>query len=617
MLRSLAILCCLLFTGAASAVHADTGTDPSLVIDKYRQHFMVNRDGSFTYTLDMVTTIAEARAVQANSQRSVSYNTTLEEIIALEAHTQKRDGRIVKVSSDQVKDQQESASSDAPMFLDTRVKVVVFPDVEVGDKLVLHYVRKRHAPLFPGHFEDLSASEFYDNKQFDLIYDMPESMPLYADAVGFAPVPIDSAPGRKRYQWRYVDGPNQRIEADSVSYLDYGKRLAVSTFADYAAFAQAYHARADDKARADRAIASLAGKLTQGINTRREKALALADWVRKNIRYVAVYVGPGGVVPHAASTVLENRYGDCKDHAVLLEALLEASGIASTPALINRGNAYRLPSAPTLGIFDHVITYIPELKLYLDPTAAEIAPGYLPVQELGKPVLLTKTGVIAQTPTSQPLRNHTAARYVVQADGKSQLTVTKTTGGAVAEQYRRTVRDTPPGERNLFVERILQGIGKQGSGVFDPGKLDGDGDEYVLGFRATSENFVNLPGPTGVSTTINYWIGLGDAVFSMIGEKERTQDFLCPSGYDVGDEAVYEFAEGIEILAVPSTFTLRDENFEYDAEYARKGNSVEIKRRLRFNNDSTVCTPADFKRMQPAIQRMVRDLQGQIIVKGS
>ncbi|MCC6069416.1 DUF3857 domain-containing transglutaminase family protein [Massilia sp. GCM10020059] len=617
MLRSIAILCFLLITRAAAAVPADTGTDPSLVIDKHRQHFVVNRDGSFTYTLDMVTTIVEPRAVQANSQRSVSYNTALEEIVAIKAHTQKRDGRIVRVTSDQIKDQQESASSDAPMFRDTRVKVVVFPDVEVGDKLVLHFVRKRHAPLFPGHFEDLSASEFYDNKQFDLIYDMPASMPLYADAVGFAPVPIDSPAGRKRYQWRYVDGPNQRLEADSVSYFDYGKRLAVSTFAGYPAFAQAYHGRAGDKARANPAITSLASKLTGGIGTRRDKALALADWVRKNIRYVAVYVGPGGVVPHAASTVLENRYGDCKDHAVLLEALLSASGIASTPALINSGNAYRLPSAPTLGIFDHVITYIPELKLYLDSTAAEISPGYLPVQQLGKPVLLTKTGTIATTPATQPLRNHTAARYVVAADGKSQLTVTKTTGGAVAEQYRRTVRDTPPGERDLFVERMLQGIGKQGSGVFDPGKLDGDGDEYVLGFKATSENFINLPGPTGVATTINYWVGLGDAVYSMTGEKDRTQDFVCPSGYDVGDEAVFEFAEAIEILAVPTSFKLRDENFEYDAEYHRKGNSVEIKRRLRFNNGSTVCTPADFKRMQPAVQRMVRDLQGQIIVKGS
>lgn len=46
---------------------------------------------------------------------------------------------------------------------------------------------------------------------------------------------------------------------------------------------------------------------------------------------MAVYVGAGGVVPHAAQTVLDNRYGDCKDHVALLEALLGAAGIKSTP----------------------------------------------------------------------------------------------------------------------------------------------------------------------------------------------------------------------------------------------------------------------------------------------
>ena len=36
---------------------------------------------------------------------------------------------------------------------------------------------------------------------------------------------MPGAPGRLRYQWQYVAGPNERIEAQSVSYLDYGKRL--------------------------------------------------------------------------------------------------------------------------------------------------------------------------------------------------------------------------------------------------------------------------------------------------------------------------------------------------------------------------------------------------------
>ena len=87
--------------------------------------------------------------------------------------------------------------------------------------------------------------------------------------------------------------------------------------------------------------------------------------------------------------MLANRYGDCKDHAALLEALLAAAGIDSTGALINSDNAYRLPRVPTLGVFNHVITYVPSLDLYLDSTAESIAAGYLPSSDLGKPVLLT------------------------------------------------------------------------------------------------------------------------------------------------------------------------------------------------------------------------------------
>ena len=276
---------------------------------------------------------------------------------------------------EQIKDQQEAASSDAPMFQDTRLKIVVFPEVAVGDKLAVHYVIRRNTPLFPGQFEDLSSSQFYLNRQFQLIYDMPASMPLYADADGFAPMAAASAPGRKVYQWQYENGDNARIEADSVSYLDYGKRLAVSTFADYPAFARAYDARARDKAEANPAIAALALDLTRELTEPRAKALALADWVRKNIRYVGVYIGAGGVVPHAAATVLENRYGDCKDHASLLEALLAAVGIDSSGALINSGNAYRLPKIPTLGVFNHVITYVPSLDLYLDSTAETSPPA--------------------------------------------------------------------------------------------------------------------------------------------------------------------------------------------------------------------------------------------------
>ncbi|MES2323748.1 MAG: DUF3857 and transglutaminase domain-containing protein [Pseudomonadota bacterium] len=612
LVRVLAFLAALCLTAAARA----DDTDPSLVIDKYIQHFVVDDNGSYSMTVDNVKTIAEQRAVQAHSQYYISYNKTLDEVSDVRAYTHKPDGRRIDVGPAQIMDQQEAASADAPMFQDTRMKIIVFPDVAVGDQLVVHYVLRRHTPLFPGHFEDLSSSQFYLNRQFHLVYDMPASMPLHADAVGFVPVPAISRPGRTVYQWQYVNGPNERIESESVSYLDYGKRLAVSTFPDYAAFARAYHARARARAAISPAIARLAAELTAGLDTPRAKVLALSDWVRRQIRYVGVYVGPGGVVPHAASLVLENRYGDCKDHAILLEALLRAAGIDSSAALVNSGNAYRLPATPTLGIFNHVITYVPSLDLYLDSTAESIAAGYLPSSVMGKPVLLAASGTVARTPSSQRERNRTVTSFGLYKDGRSTFKVARITEGAIAESYRQAVRDTKQSDRELFVQQMLQGLGQKGNGVFDPGKVDGNGDIYRLDIAGTSDNFANLPGPTGLATTFNFWGGMGDTLFALGQEKERKQDFVCPA-IDTEDETGYVLPKGVRILALPRPLSLRDANFFYESRYERRANTVTIKRRVTFRNAGIVCTPEDYRRMAPLVERMIRDLKSQIIVTAS
>jgi len=615
--RVAALLCCLfLLTGAAAT---DTGTDPSLVIEKYHQHFVVETDGSYTLTIDNVKLIAAQRAVQAHSQYYIGYNRTLDEVGAIAAYTLKADGRRIEVAPGDIKDQQEAASSDAPLFQDTRLKAIVFPDVAVGDRLVVRYVIRRHTPLFPGHFEDLSSSQFYRNPDFRLIYDMPASMPLYAEAAGFEEVAIDSAPGRKRYQWRHAGGANQRIEAESVSYLDYGKRLAVSTFRDYASFARAYQDRAADKAGSSDAITALARELTQARSgasepAARAKAAVLSEWVRKHIRYVAVYVGAGGVVPHQAATVLQNRYGDCKDHAVLLEALLAAVGIDSTAVLVNSGNSYRLPAAPTLGIFNHVINYIPALDLYLDSTAESIAAGYLPPSVMGKPVLLTKSGTLARTPSRQQEENYTMTVFDIAKDGRSKFEVHKAVSGAIAEPYRHAVRNTSETDRSLFVQRMLQGLGQRGDGEFDPGRTDADDSGYVMRIAGHSENFIDLPGPVGVATTFNFWGGLGDAVFGLVQEQERTQDFVCPA-IDAADDTSFRFAPGLRIAALPKPLSLRDEKFTYESRYVRKANMVNVKRHVTFRHEGMICTPDDYKRMRPLVERMVRDLKSQIVVR--
>ncbi|MBD8629556.1 DUF3857 and transglutaminase domain-containing protein [Oxalobacteraceae sp. CFBP 8753] len=579
MLRFVVMLCLLLWPllGLQPACARDTG------VERHVRHFVVEPSGAYLLTVEQTQTIAERIAPPEHARYEIGYNQALEDIIAVEAYTEKADGRRLAVQPHQIRDQQQAASVDAPMFRDTRLKIVMFPDVDVGDRVAVRYVVRRHTPLFPGHFEDLSSARLQRQRDFRLVYDMPAAMVLQADAIGFLPTTVTDLPapaaGKRRYAWRYLDGDDARPEADSVSELDYGKRLAVSTFADYAALAGAYQDRAGARALPDDAVAALAASVTGDLAESRARAIALSDWVRRNVRYVDMHLGPGGVVPHAAATVLANRYGDAKDHTTLLVALLASAGIDSTVALVNNGNAYRLPAAPTLGVLNHTIVYVPSLQLYLDSTADSVAGGFLPTALLGKPAVLTRSGEFAMLPVFQQAHSRTLTQFTIQPDGSSRLTVTRTGSGALAELYR----DVP-------------------------------GGDVAISLRGASNGFTQLPGPARLATSYDLKGSLGEAVFVFAQEPERHQDFVCPA-IDAEDELRFHLPTRSRVQALPRAVHVDDANFAYHSRYARRGALVTVQRQLKFRHTAATCTPDDYRRMRPAIERMVRDLRSQVVFK--
>jgi transglutaminase-like putative cysteine protease len=579
MLRFVVMLCLLLWPllGLQPACARDTG------VERHVRHFVVEPSGAYLLTVEQTRTIAQRDALHDHARYEIGYNQVLEDIISIEAHTEKADGRRLAVQPHQITDQQQATSVDSPMFHNTRLKRVVFPDVDVGDQVAVRYVVRRHTPLFRGHFEDLSSAGLQRQRDFRLVYDMPATMLLHADAAGFAPTSTADLPapaaGKRRYAWRYLDGDNPRIEADSVSELDYGKRLAVSTFADYAALARAYQDRAGARAVPDDTVAALATRVTGDVVEPRARAIALSDWVRRNVRYVGVHLGPGGVVPHAAASVVANRYGDAKDHATLLIALLASAGIDSTLALVNNGNAYQLPAAPTLGVLNHAIVYVPSLQLYLDSTANSVAGGFLPAALLGKPAVLTRSGEFAMLPFFQQARSRTLTQFTIQPDGSSRFTVTRTGNGALAELYRD----------------VLVG-------------------DVAISLRAASSGFKQVPGPARLATTYDLKGSLGDAVLTFAQEPERRQDFVCPA-IDAVDELRFHLPTRSRVLALPRAVHVDDANFAYRSRYAQRGALVTVQRQLKFRHTAATCTPDDYRRMRPALERMVRDLRSQVVLR--
>ena len=89
---------------------------------------------------------------------------------------------------------------------------------------------------------------------------------------------------------------------------------------------------------------------------RAEAALAL---VQDRIRYVALAMGSGGLIPADAATTWSRRYGDCKAKTALLLGLLWELGIEAQPVAVNAfvgdGIDARLPM---LAMFNHVIVRV-------------------------------------------------------------------------------------------------------------------------------------------------------------------------------------------------------------------------------------------------------------------
>ena len=108
------------------------------------------------------------------------------------------------------------------------------------------------------------------------------------------------------------------------------------------------------------------------------KAQAIAAFVQKNISYQAIEFGWRAFVPNKSTQTMENKYGDCKDHAVLLYDMLNAAGIKAQLALVNSGDDIHL-GLPSFGQFNHMIVYLPEINngVFVDVTDKDSSLNFL------------------------------------------------------------------------------------------------------------------------------------------------------------------------------------------------------------------------------------------------
>ena len=128
-----------------------------------------------------------------------------------------------------------------------------------------------------------------------------------------------------------------------------------------------YHAALADQSE----VEPIAEQIRQKYLSTEARIGAALRWTQTNIRYLGIEYGTNSHNPSPASETLLRRYGDCKDKAVLLIAILQQLGISAEPALVNsKGHRPPNKSLYRLHAFNHVIVHIDldGTEHWIDPT---------------------------------------------------------------------------------------------------------------------------------------------------------------------------------------------------------------------------------------------------------
>jgi transglutaminase-like putative cysteine protease len=566
----------------------------------------------------MAIVLLNDAAVQRFAQYAVSYNAELQKLEVNSAATVRPDGTRVEVDAQtSIFDRPDAVTVSAPQFSATHIRVIAYPAVSKGDTIQLSYTLSDLDTLLPGKFSvavPFPATEDYRNASVE--FDTPAGMSAAVAAPGLK-VEQDAVSGSRhlrKYTYRSPTAGPVQEQANVLGWADVAPYFAASNFHDYAELARAYDARASSKATVSPEIQQLADSVTADVTDRRKQAARLYDWVSQNIRYVGVYIGAGGWVPHDADEILRNRYGDCKDHVVLFGALLKAKNIESDPILISFGNDYRLPDAPVLNAFNHAITWIPEFDIFADTTIGSASFGTLMFEEGDKPVLDTVSGSILRTPPQNAANSRSSLAYtlIVDDNGDAILSGQMTLTGAAGVGPRKSFAHSSPGriEYDMLRKNDLTGNLHMTSSA--PGDLT---DPFSVTVQGKIDQVAIMPGPAAMAIPpLPVFSRIQTFVDMVLQENARPLAGAC-NGTRLDEHYAVTFPDKLHILGIPTGIDVQAGAISYRSTYRQQGNVIEIDRVLERKFDTNICNGEKLREWVGLASAVARDLKRQILYK--
>jgi hypothetical protein len=354
------------------------------------------------------------------------------------------------------------------------------------------------------------------------------------------------------------------------------------------------------------AIDAMARQLVAGKTSFVDKVRAIGTFAQKNIRYVAIEIGIGGLQPHTAESILKNSYGDCKDKATLMSAMLSTVGIRSYFLSVNTERGYVSPEAPSAYTFNHEIIAIEVPKgeklppsfqsvvthsklgplLIFDPTDEMTPVGQLPfyfqsnfgllVQEKGSDLI----PLPVPTPESNELSR--TAKLTLSPEGTLAGDVRETRTGMEARAKRSQLRSLPPNERHKTVENFLStALSAFSVKDFAVENLDDYDKDLVITYRFETSGYSKKMGPL-LLVRPRVFGSKGEAID--FNKKDRKYPVELDNVAEHRDEFDITLPAGWTVDELPPPTKVSQSGLSYDSEATFAGQTLTYKRTYKVSD---------------------------------
>lgn len=348
-------------------------------------------------------------------------------------------------------------------------------------------------------------------------------------------------------------------------------------------------------------VAAKARELTANATTEFEKIRAIGAYVQ-NLQYISIDIGVGygnGYKPRSSSLVMSRGYGDCKDKANLMRAMLRSLKIDAYPIAIFSGDPeYVREQWASPRQFNHCIiavkvspgtqspTIIEHAKLgrllIFDATDSFTPVGDLPDYLQGSLALIIAgdNGGIARMPVTPPDTD------LLERKIEATITETGSLSGQIREyargqssaSFRREYRSLSAPDYRKAIEGWLAG-GSAGARLDTLKATDGAGDAtFNLEVGFTSESYAQV---MQRRLLVFKPVVVARRGFADLNDGKRTNPIEIGASA-LRETAVFSLPAGFVVDEIPSNTTLDSQFGKYLTKYEVKDNKLHFTRELKL-----------------------------------